>query len=123
MSLIDKAKADIKRITSNSKEFARSMTFTAPTDETITTKGLHSKHYIGIDSEGNPVNAKTAYVSVSEENLAGYPVRNADGEVDLKGHRVSVVDSTGTTKEYYINEFFPDETIGLIVCILQDYAD
>lgn len=123
MSILDRAKADIKKITGNSNEFARVMTFVAPDESTITTKGLHSKHHVGIDNEGNLVNSKTAYVSVSEENLTGYPVRNAAGEVYLKFHKVTVKDSTGTEKTYQISEWFPDETIGLIVCILQDYAD
>lgn len=120
MSILDRAIQDVKRITGNSNEFARVMTFTALDDSTITTKGLHSKHHLNVDGEGNVVSSKTAYVSVSEENMTGYPLRT-NGEVDLKGHRVSVKDSTGSTFEYRIIDWYPDETVGLIVCILQDY--
>lgn len=121
MSLLDQAKADIQTITANSSEFGRSITFTAPDDSTATVIGLHSKHHLAINpDDGTPVNAKNAHISVSEALLtaASYPVRNASGEVNLKGHVVSVKDSTGLSKNYKIREWFPDETIGLITCIL-----
>ncbi len=121
--LIEQAKADVLAITSNPDEFGISMTFTAPEpgNETATVVGLHTKHYIGINEEGIAVNTKNAHISVSESLLtdAGYPVRNiTSGEVVLKNHKVSVKDSTGVVKNYVIEEWFPDETIGLIVCIL-----
>lgn len=126
MGLIDQAKKDIEQITSNSNEFGVSMTFTAPTSKTATVTGLHKKHHLGIDPEkGVAVNTKTASVSVSEKFLAdaGYPVRNGNGVVDLKKHLVAVKDSTGTTETYIIEQWFPDETIGLIVCTLGTYAE
>ena len=123
MSLIAQAKEDWKTITSNADEFGIEMTLTAPTGETATVTGLHTKHHLGIDKEGAAVNAKNAHVSVSEELLtaAGYPVRNDAGEVNLKSHRVSVADSTGTAKEYVVAQWFPDETVGVIVMILTDF--
>lgn len=124
MGLIDKAKADIEQITSNLNEWGVSMVLTAvPGLESVTIVGLHTKHRILIDTDGNFVNTKNAHISVSEKFLteAGYPVRNGSGEVSLINHRVSVKDSTGLVKEYVITEAFPDETIGLICCILGDY--
>lgn len=124
MGLLEKAKQDIERITSNLDGFAAVITLTAPDDSTVTVNGLHSKHHLGIDPEGNRVNTKNAHISISEKFLtdASYPVRNASGQVHLKKHRVSVKDSTGEVCEYVITEFFPNETIGLITCILGDYS-
>jgi len=94
------------------------MVFTAPDTSTVTVKGLHTKHYLGIDEEGAAVNSKTAYVSVSEQLFidAGFSIRDAEGEVNLDAYKVAVADSTGSTFNYRIAQYFPDETIGLIVC-------
>jgi hypothetical protein len=124
MSLYDLAKADIQQITSNPDEWSREITFTAPTGEIAIINGLHTKHHLGIDTEGARVNSKNAHISISEKLLtdASYPVRNAIGEVSLFNHRVAVADSTGIVKNYKITENYPDETIGLIVCILSDLS-
>lgn len=123
MSLRDQAKADIQQITSNSDEWGIEISLTAPTSETCTIIGLHSKHHLATDTDGSKVNSKNASISISEQLLIDneYPVRNNKGEVSLKKHKVLVKDSTGITKQYVINEWFPDETIGLIVCILEDF--
>jgi hypothetical protein len=123
MSLIAQAKADIEQITGNTDEFGVSISFTSPASDTATVVGLATKHHLTISPEGTPMNGKNAHISVSESKLvdAGYPVRNANGEVDLKRHRVTWKDSTGNVRNYVINQWFPDETVGLIVCILGDY--
>lgn len=125
MGLVDRIKKDIEKITSNSKEFGVEMTLTAPTHETITIKGLHTKHHLSLETDGTLTNSKNAHVSFSEKFLTDslYPVRNISGEVDLKNHRVDVKDSTGEIKKYLIQQWFPDETVGLIVCILEDFGD
>ena len=123
MGLIDRAKSDIKAITSNPDEWAVSIAFTAPTGEIATLNGLHSKHHMGMDTDGNRVNSKNAHISFSEELLTAqnYPVRK-DGKVKLNGHKINVKDSTGIIGNYVINEAFPDETIGLITCILGSHG-
>ena len=123
MGLTDIAKADIKQITGNATEWGVELVFTAPTAETATITGLHTKHHLGMNEEGRAVNSKTASVSFSEEYLTDvdYPVRDLNGEVNLKNHLVSVKDSTGVVKNYKVHEWFPDEKVGLIVCILADY--
>lgn len=120
MSLIERAKKDWKRITSNTNEFGVEIILIAPGNETATVNGLHSKHHLGIDTDGNAVNTKNAHITVAEDLLVqqNYPVRNSKGEVSLKDHKVVVKDSTGIDKNYYIKEWFPDETIGVITCIL-----
>ncbi len=127
MGLIDQAKADIETITSNLNEFAKVMTFTSPTPpgQTAIINGLHTKHHLGVNTDGTEVNAENAHVAVSEKALTdkGYTVRNSDGEIDLKDHKVTVKDSTGTDITYVIREWYQNETIGLIVCILGDYEN
>lgn len=124
MGLREQAKADIERITANTDEFGILMDWTAPTLETCTVTGLHTRHHLGIDTDGNAVNSRKAHVSVSEKYFtdAGYPIRNAEGDVNLDGHTVVVNDSNGTPRTYQIQEWFPNEDIGLITCILTEYA-
>jgi len=69
------------------------------------------------------VNTKNAHISFSEQQLidALYPYRNTGDEVALFNHKIDVKDSTGNIKNYVIREWFPDETIGVILCILGDF--
>lgn len=134
MGLIAQAKADIERITSSLNEWAVPITFVVPgsafdltfdetlnTDKMVTLKGLHTKHHLGITEDQRRVNTKNASVTIAEKFLTdiGYPVR-VNGEVQMRDHKVFVKDSTGTVCFYVIREWFPDETVGLIVFILGD---
>ena len=96
---------------------------TADGSVTVETTGYNGKHWINFDSDGNAINSKSAHVCLSESDLTalGYPVRNLNNEVMLYGHKVTSKDSTGLLKNYVIKEWFPDETLGLIVCILGDF--
>ncbi len=127
MSLKDQAKADIEKITGNANDFAQVMTFVSPTPpgQTAIVNGLHTKHHLGVNTDGIEINTENGHVSVSEKALTdkGYTVRNSAGEVDLKGHKVTVKDSTGTDVTYIIREWFQNETIGLIVCMLGDFEN
>lgn len=137
MGLLDIARTDVKRITTDLNGFAVLMTFKTPAagpfdytfDETFnnsqmfTMKGLHTKHHLGINGEtGQRANTKQVSVTVDEIYFTeiGYPVRDANGEVNLRDHQVSVKDSTDNVKDYVIREWYPDETLRLIVCILGD---
>lgn len=124
MGLLEQAKADIKQITSDLDGWSVEHVLTTPDDVTsVTVNGLHTKHHLSVDTDGHNVNSKNSHSSFSEEVLtdAGYTVRNANGEVALINHKLTVKDSTGIDKQYVISEAFPDETIGLIVCILRDF--
>jgi hypothetical protein len=123
MGLLDLARADIKSITASLTGFAESILLTNPQNNSITIQGLHSKHHLGIDTEGNRVNVKNAHVSFSESLVIdqGLSIRNIHGEVNLKNWRVAAKDSTGIVKQYSIKEWYPSETTGLIVCILEDF--
>lgn len=125
MGLIGQAQKDWETITNNTAEFGVELRFTAPTGETATVNGLHTKHHLGFNTEGQPVNSKTAFVTVSEKLLtdAEYPVRNSSGEVNLNKHRVAVKDSTTELKQYMILQWLPDETLGAITLMLGDYRE
>ena len=103
--------------------FEEILSLTSPNGLVIETTGTVSKHWINFDSEGNSINSKNSHICINENELLelGYPVRNNNEEVYLKDHRVSTPDSTGVVKDYVIREWFPDENLGLIVCILGDY--
>jgi hypothetical protein len=122
MGIIEQAQKDIERITSDLNGFGIAMTIISPSGITADIVGIHAKHHLGIDTEGNAVNFKKAHIAISEKLLVdqGYPVRR-NGQVDLRDHIVKVKDSTGTLCVYAIQTWFPDETVGLIVCHLETY--
>jgi hypothetical protein len=123
MGLLDIARKDIALITSDLSGFGESVALENPQTQEIEITGLHSKHHLGIDTDGARVNSKNAHISFSEQNVidAGLTIRNNSGEVNLKGWKVRCKDSTGYVKLYVIREWFPSETTGLIVCILDDF--
>ncbi|HXP48631.1 MAG TPA: hypothetical protein VN922_01690 [Bacteroidia bacterium] len=125
MSLYDQANIDIQQITSNKDEWGLEITLTSPTGEIAVVAGMHAKHWLGVDTSGNVISSKTAHIAFSEQNLikanAYYPIRNLLGEVDFDKHRVDVKDSTGIVKNYVMQSWHPDETVGLLTCIIEDY--
>jgi len=122
MGLVSQALADIQHITSNLNDFGVEFDLISPSAVVTPMVGVHTKHHLGMSAEGVPVNSKTASVAFSESNLPiSVSIRNAAGEVKLKDWKVDVKDSTGGEKKYIIREWFPDEMIGLIVCILGDF--
>lgn len=126
MNLLDQAISDAKKITSDvTGGFGIELIFLAPDEiTTATIIGLHTKIHLGVTTDGDMVNSKKASIAFSEALLvsAGYTVRNANQEVDIVGHQVSTKDSTGVLKKYTIQQCFPDETLGIIACILEELA-
>lgn len=104
--------------------FEVEITLTPPVGEAVMIKGLATKHNNSVGTDGLPINAKNAHCSLIESYLTGlgYTVRDTNGEVNLRNHRVSFADSSGVVKNYIIKETMPDETVGVIVCILGDYG-
>lgn len=123
MGLMDIARADMRRIVTDLNEWAVTMTFTSPDNsQTKIVKGTHTKHHLGLNGEtGQIVNTKKATIAVPESEFGDYVVRNSSQEVALIGHYVVVKDSTGIDKNYVVRETYPDESLGLIVCILGDF--
>jgi hypothetical protein len=123
MSLVN-AIADWKRLVNNGG-FGVNVTLTPPGSSTSKiVKGIAVKHHTSVSTDGLPVNSINVHVSIIESDLIAlsYTVRNAAGEVDLRNHRASFADANGTTKNYIIKETMPDETVGLITCILGRYG-
>lgn len=123
MSILDLIRRDVKSFVGDSAGFGTSLTFTSPANQTATITGLATKHHLSVDPmTGTPLNSRNVHCSFSEAELtsAGYTVRS-NGEVRMIGHRVSYTDSANQTNEYIIREVYPNETIGLITCILGDY--
>ena len=125
MNAFERAQNSIKRITSDSKGFTRDIVFSTP-DQSVeaTIKGVHSKHHFTFDSTGAIISSVNTHIAFSEEVLHAldYPIRDINGDVNIVGHFVSVKDSTGINYTYRIQEAFPDETIGLIKCLVEFYA-
>lgn len=121
---LNKARRDAKKYVTKGGFQENIILKTANGLKTIETTGFVSKHWISFDTDGNAANSKNAHICLDESELVKleYPVRNNQDEVYLRGHKVSTEDSTGRVKEYVIKEWFPDETLGLIVCILGDYG-
>ena len=123
--ILQLAKRDAKHFVT-SGGFEESIVLITPTrDKQLSLTGLATKHWINFDTDGNPVNSKNVHICIDESFLVanGYPVRNAKGEINLMKHLVSFPDSSGMVKNYVVRENFPDETLGLIVCILGDFKD
>lgn len=122
MGLAEQAILDMQAITAG--DWGVSISLIAPNGQTATVRGIHTKHFLGVDAEGKEVSDKKASVAFSELNLtaanASYPLR-INNEVSITGHRVNVADSTGNVKNYIVRTCLPDEAVGLIVIILNDY--
>lgn len=122
MNLFDQAIKDAQSFVN--RDFGVPTVFVAPTLETATVNSWTTKHHVGFDADGNQINSKTANVTVSEQDLtnAGYPVRDANGEVNMKGHLVTVKDSTQATEQFKVAQYYPDERLGLIQFILSEFT-
>lgn len=121
MGLIDQINEDIKNITSNLNDFGVQISLIRPNNQEFIINGIHTKHHLGIDTDGNMVNSKKSSIAFSESLIKTFSIRNSFNEVDLRGYKINVKDSTDILKNYIVQQWFPDETIGLIVCILEDY--
>ncbi len=130
MGLLEQAREDNAQITSNENDFAVPIEMIAPTEQIAIFNCSHIKHHTAVDDLGQRTNSKTASVTINESVLLianpNYPIRltsgDHSGEVDLRGHLVNAPDSTGEIKKYVVKSWYPNETIGSIVIILNDYS-
>lgn len=122
--LLNQARLDLRSFIADGSGFGVDLIISTP--DGITTaevRGLASSHNLNVDPEtGLFVNTKNIHFSVSESELSdlGYPVR-VNNEVAIKDHLITFDDSAGITRTFKIDETMPDETLGLIVCILGVY--
>ncbi len=87
---------------------------------TVNIQGTGSGSWVNYDNDGNTVNAQKNSIRIAESTLKnlGYPVRNPNGQVKLRTHKVSYMDNNGDEKNYLIEEVYPNANTGLIVCML-----
>lgn len=99
-----------------------SQKWTSPLNQQVTIIGVHVKHHISYDDQGNIINTKNASATFSEQAMinVAYSIRNSEGEVNMDKHKVEIKDSTGMVYKYMVKpgSWMPDETLGLITCIL-----
>lgn len=125
MGRIETAQAATKRIRQDPNGFTKSIQFTANDGVTTATiRGMSAVIHLGVDNQGEFVNTRKAHVSIVESSLTdqGFPTRDQNNALTLKGNKVNVIDSTGQTEQYVVRENYPDEALGLIVCMLGDWA-
>lgn len=127
MNLTDQAISDLQQITGNSNEFGVAITLTAPNGTSAAVTGFHVKTHLAVDAEGNQVSSRRASVAISERAITNanghYPIRDGEGDVNMKNHLVDVADSSQATKNYIVKDCMPDEKLGLILLILEDYEE
>jgi hypothetical protein len=127
MGLMQHIRQSVATITTDQNGFGVVLTLEAPNGQIAEVAGLHSKHHLGVDGDGNRVNSKNAHISFSESALLLinplYPVRDPKGNVNLTKHKVIAEDSTGLNCKYVIQQWFPNESTGLIVCTLSDFKE
>lgn len=126
MGLLDRARADARKILGDLAGWATMLTFTHPLGEITTINGTFFKRTLAVmTGDGTPSNARQVHITFAEAEMieSYYDIRNAEGKVDMQGHLVSCADSTGVTHTYIIREWHPDETLGIIRCMLGDYTE
>lgn len=129
MSLLDIARRDAKFITTSTEGgFAVEAVLIDQNGVSATINGLHKKTWLNYDNDrATMVDMKLGHFDFAESVLTEaaptYSIRNSDGEVHMFNHRVTLPDARGTQITYLIKEWYPDETLGLIVCMLADLDD
>lgn len=89
----------------------------------FTIQGLATRHRQNYDPDsGLPIIGLSNHCSFSEltVNEFGIITRNSKNEIIVKGWLVSWTDAIGLV-QYKIEEPAPDETVGIIKCILGEY--
>jgi hypothetical protein len=126
MGILDLARKDLDLFMSSARNFSVKITITNPsTGQSAELIGLHSKHWFKVDYEsGIVVDTRNAHVSITTAELIRqyFDFYNSKNEIYIKGFIIKVADSSGIEKEYKITAQFPDETTGVIVCMLGDYV-
>lgn len=122
-TLLQKARIDFKKYVTGGGFEDDIILETADGSLSISITGFVSRHWISFVTDGLDANSKSSHVCIDEELLIenNYPYKNSYGDVHLKYHKVSVKDSAGILKKYVINEWFDNQTFGLIPCILGEY--
>jgi hypothetical protein len=118
--IIQRAREDVQRIIEGS--FSVELTLDPGTGP-VTIQGLATRHSLVYDPDtGLQQIGENCHCSFYEKTLndLGITTRNAAGKVSVKNWIVTWADTSGTFS-YKIKEPYPDETLGLIKCMLAFY--
>lgn len=124
MSLRTLAEQDMSSIVTNTSEFGREVTIVDPNGVSATLNGITNDIYLGVETDTNvDVAVHQAEVSLSISELAAEGISIPFGEQDenLKPFRITMTDITGEEKTFKIVVAMPDRSIGLVLCMLDDY--
>lgn len=133
--LMRQARKDAAQITTSIGWESTILLTTPDKSKFVYIKGIFTSHNMTIDELGQRVNSKNSAVLIAEKDLLNafkgdfsddfnddfsntisYPYRNkATGNIALINHTIEV-----DGKEFVINETYPSETVGLILCTLGD---
>ena len=119
-NLLARARQDAKKIVTN-LGFQNDVFLINPLSMAfIQLKGLTSKHWLQLDSDGSPINAKNVHLNLIEKDIQelGFETRGKNGNINLLDYYVIVQDSTNNYKKYQVKEVYPNESLGMIIFIL-----
>lgn len=126
MNIFERSKKDWNRFTSDSKNGGGiEITILFPDLTELIVGGPAVKHHMSVDDLGVVVNTKQAYCSFSEQQVidASKTIRNASDEINLTGFIFKFKDSRDVLKTYIADQWYPDETVGNVVCTLSVYSE
>lgn len=118
MRILNLARSHARRFTNNGgfevAAMLSSPSFTTPLELQV----LYSRHHLAYNTDGQAVDDAQVSVSIAEADLlaGNYPYQS-NGDIMLRDHKIVLSDTTGE-KTYIIDRAFPDQTLGLILCIL-----
>lgn len=124
MGLMEQAAALIKQVTSDTNGFASPVVFTTTNGQTVTSKTCNAVvtiHGLHIDDRGMVVVAPTSRVMVSELALitVGFPTRDSNSKLALKGVTLTITDAmTGIQATYIVRENIGNNMTGLTTLTL-----
>lgn len=115
--ILDLAKQNAREILNGG--FNTELTITPLGGGSVVVKGLATKHSQGFDTNGLPVIGDNTHCTFSELDLNDLEVvtRDAKGNLNIKGWKVSFTDAIGTY-EYKFGEPMPDNSLGIIRIML-----
>lgn len=125
MGLMDIAKSDAKAYMTDTEEWAVEQLWAVTNGVMVVSKtirGTAFKHHLKVNDLGAVTNSKNARVTVHVDELeaAEYPYRDTNGAIKLLKHRVTFADVSGTQATYVVQEQWPNDMLGLVVCTLGD---
>lgn len=125
MSLLDRVRSDVARITQNTKEFASEVKLQNPSGQFATVAAITNEVWQGLDpNSGNIINGAVASIAISldaltKASLGGIPQNPHNAKE--KPWLVELTLADGVPRTYKIAESRRDMQMGLIWYVLSRY--